>query len=439
MSNEALHTGLRKIIPDYAPAGEDTLAAYAVDEVIPQAVVSPENIEALAAVVRLAATENYGIIPRGGGTKTDIGLPPTRADIIVLLDKMNQVLEHEPADQTITVQAGMRLSDLQGCLKDHGQYWPLDPPHAEACTLGGILATDACGPLRMTFGTARDLVIGLRIVKADGTIIISGGKVVKNVAGYDMNKLFVGSLGTLGILAEVTLKLQPLPETGRLVVGRFSSLSAVTDTAFALLASDVMPAFVEMTTPGFPLIAGIIGQKETVDWQTAACEKLFQDAGAVEVIHMDGDQYQATLDTLRSFPAGQTVPQGMQPGATCRASVTPEHIGDLYQLAEDRCRDTAIGFGMLTHFSSGHMSLVFYQEAPFDEPAFDILAGIIGELQQAATDMGGSLIITHAPTALKCRAAVWGTARDDLAVMRLLKKQFDPESILNSGRFIGGI
>lgn len=456
MPSEVLHKSLKEIITDYNPAGEDTLAQYAIDGMTPEVVVSPDSIASLAAVVQLASEYDYGIIPWGSGTKMDIGLPPTRADIIVQLDRMNQVLEYEPADQAITVQAGIRLSDLQSHLGSQGQYWPLDPPHGETCTLGGILATNASGLLRMTFGTARDIVIGLRVVQADGTIVKSGGKVVKNVAGYDLNKMYIGSLGTLGIMAEITLKLQPLPEIGHIIIGLLPSISTVMDTAFKLLESDVMPTFIELANPvliallsrqvggnsvdaGFPIIAGIMGQEETVKWQVEACERLFQEMGAGQIVHMEDERYQIALKLLRSFPTGQVVSSDMMSGITCRASVTPEQIENLYQLAENSCQKSSMGCGMLAHFSSGHMSFVFYQEVPFEEPHLDILAGIINDLQQAAVESGGSLVVEHAPAALKSRVEVWGPARDDLPIMRMLKNKLDPKGILNNCRFIGGI
>ena len=456
MSNEVLHKGLEEILTNYTPAGEDAMAQYAIDSMVPKAVVSPDSIEALASVVRLALEHDYGIIPRGGGTKMDMGLPPARADIIVLLDKMNQVLEHEPADQTITIQAGIRLSDLQIYLSSHGQYWPLDPPHGDLCTVGGVLVTNASGPLRMSFGAARDLVIGLRVVQADGTIVKSGGKVVKNVAGYDLNKMYIGSLGTLGILAEVTLKLQPLPERSHLVIVHYPSISAAVDTAIKLLASDVMPSFIEIANPiltgllahqsdgdsgdgEVALVAGFLGQEETVKWQVTACENLFQEAGGIRIIQMEGDPYQMTLDLLQSFPTGQVVPQGMLFRITCRASVPPEMVGDLYQKAEDRCQKLSIGCGMLAHFSSGHMTFVFYQAASFETAHLDTLAAVINDLQKAAVESGGSFVVEHAPTGLKSRIEVWGAERDDLPIMRLLKNKFDPKGIFNKGRFIGGI
>ena len=217
-----------------------------------------------------------------------------------------------------------------------------------------------------------------------------------------------------------------------------------------------MPTFIELANPvliailsrqvggnsidaGFPIIAGIMGQGETVKWQVEACERLFQEMGAGQIVHMEDERYQIALKSLRSFPTGQAVSSDMMSGITCRASVTPEQIGNLYQLAEKRCQKSSMVCGMLAHFSSGHMSFVFCQEVPFKEPHLDILAGVINDLQQAAVESGGSLVVEHAPAALKSRVEVWGSARDNLPIMRMLKNKFDPKGILNNSRFIGGI
>ena len=258
MPDEALHSRLGSLVEGYEPASPETLASHAVEGVVPSAVVAPGSVESLAATVRMASEQGYAVVPKGGGTKMDFGHPPTRADIVVSLERLNRIVVHEPADQTATVEAGINMARLQAGLGERGQYLPLDPPHGDAGTLGGVLATNASGVLRASFGTARDLVIGVRVVQADGTVVRSGGQVVKNVAGYDLNKMYIGSLGTLGILAEVNLKLQPLPATGRIVVGLMPGSAAATECAFRVMDSEIMPSFLELANPA----AGTLISKE---------------------------------------------------------------------------------------------------------------------------------------------------------------------------------
>lgn len=464
MPDEVLHSRLGSLVDGYEPASRETLASLAVEGVVPSAVAAPGSVESLSAVVKMASEQGYAVIPRGGGTKMDFGHPPSRADIVVSLERLNRIVVHEPADQTATVEAGIKMAGLQAGLGRLGQYLPLDPPHGDAGTLGGVLATNASGVLRTSFGTARDLVIGIRVVQADGSVVRSGGQVVKNVAGYDLNKMYIGSLGTLGILAEVNLKLQPLPTAGRIVVGSMPKLPAAAECAFRVMDSEIMPSFLELASPAaaallagesgveaadgadgadfdgrnFALVAGMIGPDETVDWQTEECERLFREMGAARVVRVTGDGYRRYLDAMRAFPAGGLVPPGMGPGMTCRAGVTPDGVDALFRLADEGCRRLAIGCAMVSHFANGHVAFVFYRDGTFQDPDFDGLAGLIEALRSASEEQG-VFVVEHAPAALKERVGVWGSTRGNRRIMEMLKYRFDPKGTLNPGRFTDGI
>jgi len=469
MSDEALHSRLGSLVDGYAPASREALASHAVVGVVPSAVVAPGSLESLAATVRMASELGYTVIPRGGGTKMDFGHPPSRADIVVSLERLNRIVAHEPADQTATVQAGITMAGLQAGLGKRGQFLPLDPPHGDAGTLGGVLATNASGVFRTSFGTARDLVIGARVVQADGTVVRSGGQVVKNVAGYDLNKMYIGSLGTLGILAEVNLKLQPLPAAGRLLIGTIAGIGEAAECAFRVMDSEVMPTFLEVASPttrsllageaagpgagsrsdggveghlgddrDFAVVAGMIGTDETVDWQAGECERIFRDSGAAEVISVDGDGYRRVLDGMRAFPGGGLLPPGMGPAVTCRAGVTPDGVEALFRLADEGCRRLSIGCGLLSHFASGHVALVFYRDGTFRESDYDGLASLIETLRNASEEQG-VFVVEHAPAALKERVGVWGSSRGNRPIMEMLKNRFDPKGTLNPGRFVDGI
>ncbi|MXY50315.1 MAG: FAD-binding oxidoreductase [Gemmatimonadetes bacterium] len=454
MPDEVLHCRLGSLVDGYAPASREALASYAVEGVVPSAVVAPGSLESLAATVQMASELGYAVIPRGGGTKMDFGHPPSRADIVVSLERLNRIVAHEPADQTATVEAGITMAGLQAGLGERGQYLPLDPPHGDAGTLGGVLATNASGVLRTAFGTARDLVIGARVVQADGTVVRSGGQVVKNVAGYDLNKMYIGSLGTLGILAEVNLKLQPLPASGRLLIGTMAGIGEAAECAFRVMDSEVMPSFLEVASPAtctllagngtlrddrdFAVVAGMIGTDETVDWQAGECERIFRDSGAAAVKTVDGDGYRRVLDGLRAFPGGGLLPQGMGPGVTCRAGVTPDGVEALFRLADEGCRRLSIGCGLLSHFASGHVAFVFYRDGTFRESDYDGLASLIETLRNASEEQG-VFVVEHAPAALKERVGVWGSTRGNRHIMEVLKNRFDPKGTLNPGRFVDGI
>ena len=213
---ESFSNELQQRVPRSSISTEaKTLQHYAVDDLPPQAVVTPRTIEETAQVVALAHHHHLSLLPRGNGTQINLGGVPEQLDILLLTHKLDHLREHEAPDLTCHVEAGMTLAALQTQLATKGQWLALDPPVAEQTTIGGLLATNSSGPKRFRYGTARDLAIGLRVVQANGQIARSGGRVVKNVAGYDLNKLYIGSLATLGVIVEANFKLHPLPPSER--------------------------------------------------------------------------------------------------------------------------------------------------------------------------------------------------------------------------------
>ncbi len=194
----------------------EATAEDAVEGVEPSLVIEPGTIEETSEVMKLAGREGLAVSPRGGGTKMKLGNPPRQVDLILSTLRMDQIIEHVPGDQIVRAQAGVKLEDLQENLAESDQLLGIDPPE-EGATVGGLVAANASGPRRLRYGTVRDLIIGIKVVLADGTVAKAGGKVVKNVAGYDLSKLFTGSLGTLGVIAEANFRLHPIRETARTV------------------------------------------------------------------------------------------------------------------------------------------------------------------------------------------------------------------------------
>ncbi len=191
----------------------DTLALHRIDGITPHLVTTPASAEQVGAVLSACSESQATVIPWGGGTAMALGNPPRRADVVIKLAKLNRVIEHDSANLTVTAQCGMTLNALQSSLAAQKQFVPIDAPFPACATLGGIVAANLNGPRRSFYGSVRDLVIGMKVVLASGESIKAGGKVVKNVAGYDMCKLFVGSLGTLGIITEVTFRVAPTAES----------------------------------------------------------------------------------------------------------------------------------------------------------------------------------------------------------------------------------
>src|SRR3954464_546856 len=217
----------------------------AVDGITPSFVVEPGSIEETSELMKLANEEGLTAAPRGGGTKMSLGNPPRDLDLIVSTVRMNEVIEHVPGDQVVRVQAGLKLQDLQEQLAGVNQLLGIDPPE-KGSTIGGIVAANSSGPRRYRYGTVRDLIIGITVVLPDSTVAKAGGKVVKNVAGYDLSKLFTGSLGTLGIIATCNFRLHPLPEASRTVAVELESTLAAGQAAQAIVHAQLVPSAVEL-------------------------------------------------------------------------------------------------------------------------------------------------------------------------------------------------
>src|SRR5437763_1288317 len=227
----------------------EALAAATVDGLRPRWVVRPASIEQLSRVLALACDGRLGVIPRGAGSSLELGNPPARVDVVLELAELDQVIEYNPDDLTITVQAGISAGALASLLAPRRQWLALDPPGIAARTVGGIVATNASGPRRMRYGASRDLLLGVRFVQADGVVTWGGAKVVKSVSGYDVPKLMVGALGTLGVLGELTLRLHPAPPFEATWLAAFTDLAAAQAFTARLVDSPVQPNLRALVAP----------------------------------------------------------------------------------------------------------------------------------------------------------------------------------------------
>jgi glycolate oxidase FAD binding subunit len=268
-----------------------------------------------------------------------IGAPPQRLGLVLGLKRLNRLLEHEPGDLTATVQAGMTLGALQRELGTRGQWLSLDPAHADEATLGGIVSSNAGGPRRHLYGACRDLVIGLTVVTAAGTLVKGGGKVVKNVAGYDLPKLFVGAFGTLGVIVEATVKLRPRPEADRMVVARFASLKEAGAAARAVMGSDLLPSALDLVDgetlralelggpDGAALLIGVDGIAEQVHWQCTEVERMLRLQGLVDARVLDADARDAAWRARGGLGRGAFP----ETAAVMRWVVLPAQVADVME------------------------------------------------------------------------------------------------------------
>src|SRR5918998_2956858 len=273
--------GLRAVCPEVAEATVDD----AVDEVPARWVAWPRNTEEVSAVLRAAAGLGLRVVARGSGSRLCWGLPPTDLDLIVDTSRMTAVLAHAAGDLIVTTQAGLRMVDLQNQLGVHRQQLALDGSDTLGGTIGGTIATATSGPLRYRFGSVRDLLIGITVVLADGTVARSGGTVVKNVAGYDLGKLYTGSLGTLGVITEAVFRLHPMPEASRWILAPAADAARAAAAVAAVRAAQHDPVALEVNrgTPGGPVTVGVAveGVAKGIDARADAVASLLSGVGGI--------------------------------------------------------------------------------------------------------------------------------------------------------------
>lgn len=430
----ALEEALAKLAPRaWAATEADTVAG-----VTPRAVVEPETEEQVAEVLRYASSNGLAVIPRGGGTQLDYGAPPRRADIILSMARISGVIEHAPHDLTVTVRAGTPLADLQRVLGEARQWLALDPPLAPGATIGGIISTNATGPRRQRYGGVRDQIIGVRVALADGTIARGGGKVVKNVAGYDLPKLFTSALGTLGIILSANFRLYPIPPyTGSALVEAPAS-EPLCALALSVMAQPVVPTVLDLFPPAEPGGAHTLAVRfesaveEAIADQIGAVQRLAEAAG-LSARAANGEHDAAWWRERDAWMAELSAADGV---VVLKASLLPSDVS-VWLVALEAARTELAGLADLRWRAHAGLGLVTLQLAG---PS-DTMAGwgaAIERLRSAAVERRGSLVVTHTPPAMRGHIDPWGPA-NGLDIMRGLKARFDPTDTLNPGRFVGGL
>jgi glycolate oxidase FAD binding subunit len=421
---------------------------YLVDGRTPLAAVFPGTREEIAGVLRAAAESGTAVIPWGGGTHMHVGTTPERPSLVLGLRRLARLVEHEPGDMTATVEAGMPLAALQSELGQRGQWVTLDPTADPAATVGGVLAANVSGPRRQRYGTARDLLLGLTAVLPDGAVVRGGGKVVKNVAGYDLPKLFVGAFGTLGVIAEATLRLRPRPDADRIVAARFPSVDAAAQAAAAVLGSELEPTALELVDPadladppGAPasaapagetaLLVGVDGVAETVRWQCAELEAALRASGATAVSLRDGEARDATWRLRAAVPRGGI----SDTAAVMRWGLLPSHLGEVLAQARAAAQRARLDAAFATHAGVGVVSAVLRGRGAEVDGVLRVLA----DWRELVRGRGGHAAVEWAPLAVKERAAVWDEPGPAHRVAQEIKRRLDPSGIMNPGRLPGGL
>lgn len=417
---------------------------YALEGCTPEAAVFPGSVEEVSSLLALASEEGIAVTPWGGGTKISVGAPVAHLGLVLGLRRLNHVIEHEPGDLTATTQAGITLEAFQAALGAGGQWLSLDPPFGEQATLGGILASNASGPRRHLYGTARDLLIGLTVVSADGSVVRGGGKVVKNVAGYDMPKLYIGSFGTLGVIVEATVKLRPLPEDDRLVLARFEHLKDCAQAVRLVLTSDLIPSAVDLldgealrglglaggSGVGGALLLGFDGVGEQVEWQCEEAKRVVSGAGPVEHRVLEGPAREETWRLVREI--GRRV--FADPAAVLKLAVLPTQVCEVIEQSSAVAQRNGLRAAFAAHAAVGVVTAVLAG----GESAQPVVATLRGWREQVRA-AGGQAVLERAPLAVKTEVPVWDTPGAAFRIMERIKAGLDPKGILSPGRFVGGI
>ncbi len=419
-----LHSSLRyKFIA--LVGNEFVRAATAADTIVgvqPKLVIEPGTESELAEVLRLSNEAGLVVIPRGGGTKPGWGNPPARADLILSTARLNEIIEYAWADLTVTVEAGCTIQRLQETLAQHGQRLAIDPVWPGKATVGGVLSTNDSGALRLRFGALRDLIIGATIALPDGTLASSGGKVVKNVAGYDLPKLVTGALGTLGVITRAVFRLHPLPLNSRSF--SVSNANAEETQKFVLAVQDSKLAHTSLQShcsgenpPNSDILfegteAGLAAQET----QLRNLARPASVSGASTSTWTAREELWASADPATT--------------AIAKISILPANMARTMELMERTANAHQLRWRALLYaMGIGWLRL---------EGKPGALRGALQELRGELEGQDGSLVALHRPDKMPA-FDVWGTAGDALPLMKAVKQQLDPKSILNPGRFVGGI
>jgi glycolate oxidase FAD binding subunit len=430
--------------PTHVISDATALAAYEVDELRPAAALKARSVGEIRELLQFVNAEKLAVTPCGARTKLGIGAPLSRYDIALDLSRMDRVLAYEPRDLTLGVEPGVTATALQEALAREGQWLPIGSAFHERATIGGILAADSASPLRYGYGGPRDFTLGMEFVTGDASVAKSGGRVVKNVSGYDLHKLLIGSLGTLAVITRANFKTFPAPPVRRMFVARFAGCAAAMAFCAAIRKSPLDPKLVEAISPelarvipanavfraqlpadGWSVVTGVAAQQPVVERHAKELAARAARAGASEFAAYDGKGERELFGWLSDFPASVLAAEpaavifriATLPSATAALA---ERLVAIAQQAQIPHTTKLSAYG-LTYF------------ALLGEAQTATLSAIF----RAATEAGATARIEWAPLEVKRAISVWGEARPDFDLMRRVKKVFDPGNVLSPRRFAG--
>ncbi len=412
--------------------------ATAVKQVLSEDAVTPANQADVAEAVRTAYEAGHAIYPLGGGTALDYGNPPSLPGHTLNLTSLSKIVDYTPRDMTILVEAGVRMADLAATLAAEGQHLPIDVPRADEATIGGVVATNWNGPRRYGHGTVRDYIIGIHAVDGRGVAFKGGGRVVKNVAGYDFCKLLTGSLGTLGVITQLAFKVKPLPECSAAIVADCRDLKITENALGRLVNLEAPPVAINLlvgTTWATAtenaicnrLVVRVEGTGDEVFWLVQRVQNELQAAGGSEVRRLDDGEAGALWDRQVAFSDRGAGPADDNSPFVVQIAVPPSAVTSMIAgltALDANCATQA-------HAASG---IIVARFSKFTQP--DLSAVLVGKLRPAAMQLGGSLVVARSKLEGLTPHLLWGGRTDAIVLLERIKQKFDPKNILNPGRYI---
>jgi len=424
-----------------------------INGVTPAIAVSPASAQEIAAVLRLANERGLVVAPAGGFTKQQIGGIPERIDILLRTSRLNQIRQYDPGDLTIGINAGLRFSEMQNALREHQQWIPYDPANPNSATMGGLLATASFGPLKSGFGGLRDFCIGIQFVTGDGTVGKGGGNVVKNVAGYDLMKLMIGSYGSLAVITGANFKVFPRPRQTRTFVCAFASLKDAVEFRNQVLRSPLTPICLELISPhaleylcdpptaqnpvqspARPVSASstqwqIVVRVSGSDNVLARCRR---ELGAAVVRDLDGASEAQFWSWVSQFDTSMLQRHGNAMVVYTHATI--QSVEAAVQALERSAPEHSFVPAMLGRAATGNLIMGFIPVTVDPPPAMQYVD--CAAAFRAMLPPGTSAMVMHCPKEAKAYFDVWGSTPTDLELMRGVKRAVDPRKVLNRGRFL---
>jgi glycolate oxidase FAD binding subunit len=427
---------------------------FEINGIMPAAAVSPGSPEEVGAILRLANERGLVVAPAGGLTKQQIGGVPERIDILLSTTRMNKIEQYDPGDLTISVSAGMPFAEMLRTLSEHHQWVPCDAAQLENATVGGLMATGAAGPLKSTFGHMRDFCIGVQFVTVDGKVAKGGGRVVKNVAGYDLMKLMTGSYGSLAVITRANFKVFPRPRQTRTFVCSFSSLDEALEFRTKIFKSPLTPMCMEIISPRTPEYLSDPGPVHDPDdytpkqpvslpaseWQIAlraagsdnVLARYARELGTAVTHALEGVEEEKFWKHISHFE--QSVLARHRNAMVIYTHLTIQGVGPALQSLERAAPDYNLIPAAVGRAATGNLVLAFIPLS-VDPPSAMQYANCVSAFR-GMLPPGSSAEVAQCPKEAKPHFDVWGTTPTNVEMMRAVKRAIDPKTILNRGRFI---